>query len=72
MIRSFEVPLEYYKALRAAAVPERKSKKILANRMLPILSRDKPKGTQIGLRQVHLGSLRAVIIQGTGREERRP
>ncbi|MCE3552395.1 sugar-binding protein [Pseudonocardia sp. RS11V-5] len=71
-IRSFEVPLEFYVGLLAIAVNERDVNKPKSNKLRPIISADPPRGTQLGLRAAHIAALRLVIIQGTGREERRP
>jgi RHS repeat-associated protein len=70
-IRSFEVPLEFYAGLLAIAVPERGARR-RENRWRPVISADKPRGTQLGLKAAQTLALRFVIIQGTGREESRP
>jgi len=71
VIRSFEVPLEFFELIKATSVRERDARK-RENRGRPIESRDQPRGTQFGLREPQIVLLRAAIVQGTGREEPRP
>src|SRR5262249_41956140 len=68
MIKSFDVPVSFFEIIKSAAVDEREARK-KEYRHRPIESRDPPRGTQFGLKEAQINLLRAVIIQGSGRQE---
>lgn len=58
----------FFEMIQSVAVDEREACR-REYRHRPIESRDPPRGTQFGLKEAHINLLRAVIIQGTGRQE---